>query len=177
LGKTCEIAVYYREEENRGEKLDEKRYILRDAAKKLSVSVSTLYKWLVRDGLRETVEQQVDEVDRRSHYLTKDQFDKLAENHRRLAPSETPTAPKEPVEPNPWVELGPPSEIYSVDFWKRLSSAAHLLGNYPPGGYPPGSFADVWAKDRIRDIVEHVLGSEQLKELIAQLIKEELDKG
>ncbi len=62
---------------------DEGRYTMQESAKVLGVSNKTLVNWIERDGLRETVNVQVFDHDRRAHYLTYSQLKKMAEDHRR----------------------------------------------------------------------------------------------
>lgn len=61
----------------------EDRYILVDAAQKLSISKSTLLNWIARANLREAVNKQVMEGDLRAFYLTRAQLEQLAALHRR----------------------------------------------------------------------------------------------
>ncbi len=62
--------------------MDKERYTMAEAAKKLGVSNKTLVNWVNMGGLREAVEAQVFEYDKRAHYLTRQQLEKLAKDHR-----------------------------------------------------------------------------------------------
>lgn len=62
---------------------EEERYILLEAAQKLGISKGTLVNWIARAGWRELVDKQALEYDQRAHYLTGEQLEKLAKDHRR----------------------------------------------------------------------------------------------
>lgn len=62
---------------------EEQRYILLEAAELLGISKGALVRWINNDGLRVVVDSQVMPHDKRAHYLTRTQLEKLAKDHRR----------------------------------------------------------------------------------------------